>query len=106
MQNPFEAIEIRLSGIEKELKKLSHHNPTEPATEENEKLDAKEAAAFLNITLPTLYSKNCKGELPSCKAPGSKRLFFFKSDLIAHLKGGRKKTHSEREAEASKYLKK
>ncbi len=106
MQNPFEAIEIRLSGIEKEIKKLNHSTPAETTTEEDEKFDAQQAAEFLNITLPTLYAKNCKGELPSCKAPGSKRLFFFKSDLITYLKEGRKKTNSERLATASQHLKK
>jgi hypothetical protein len=71
---------------------------------EEEKFNAKEAALFLNLTLQTLYTKHSKGELPGCKAPGSKKLFFFKSDLIQFLKDGRKKTNAEVEAEAKAYL--
>lgn len=70
------------------------------------KLNAPNAAEFLGITLPTLYSKCSKGELPVCKAPGSKRLFFFEKDLINYLKSGRKKSNTEIQAEAEKYFNK
>jgi len=68
------------------------------------KLNVQETAEFLGISEPTVYSKTSRGELPACKAPGSKRLFFFEDDLIAYLKSGRKKTYAEVEAEAQNYL--
>lgn len=74
-------------------------------TEQNErKYNAEGAADFLGITVPTLYSKISKNELPSCKAPGTKRLFFFESDLINFLKSGRKLCNAEIEKKAKEYL--
>ena len=68
------------------------------------KLNVKETADFLGISEPTVYSKVSRGELPSCKAPGSKRLFFFEDDLISYVKSGRKQTNAEIEAKAESYL--
>ncbi len=81
-----------------ELWKIS--NPPQAEIDPNEKLDAEEAARFMGITLPTLYSKNSLGELPSCKAPGTKKLFFFKKDLLEYMKEGRKLTNHEVQKEA------
>jgi excisionase family DNA binding protein len=78
--------------------------PKEPTDQLEQKYSVEETAEFLGITVPTVYSKKSKGELPACKAPGSKRLFFFKSDLIAYLKQGRQKTNAEIEAKAETYL--
>lgn len=79
-------------------------NPPQSEIDPNEKLTVQEAAKFLGITVPTLYSKNSLGELPSCKAPGTKRLFFFKKDLLDYMKQGRKLTNHEIQAEALKGL--
>lgn len=79
-------------------------NPPQSEIDPNEKLTVQEAAKFLGITVPTLYSKNSLGELPSCKAPGTKRLFFFKKDLLDYMKQGRKLTNHEIQAEAVKSL--
>jgi hypothetical protein len=51
-----------------------------------------------------MYSKVSKGELPVMKR--SKRLYFSRTELLAYLKSGRKKTNTEIEAEADAYLKK
>lgn len=91
----------KMESIEKMLL-YQNQNPEQP----DQRLNVKEAAEFLGITVPTIYSKNSKGELPACKAPGGKRLFFFRSDLVKYLKQGRQKTTLEIEAEAETYLKK
>lgn len=92
MNNPFELIEARLSSIENLILDLKHQ-PIQvgSTTQPNRKFDVPGAAEFLHLTIPTIYSKVSKGELPVCKAPGSKRLFFFEHDLISYLKSGRKK---------------
>jgi len=75
---------------------LKHHSNI-PSTSEDqyEMFNSREAARFLGISLQTLYGKNSAGELPSCKVPGSKRLYFFKTDLVDYLKSGRQKTNAE-----------
>lgn len=67
-------------------------------------LSIQEASAFLNLTVPTLYSKVSKGELPVMKR--SKRLYFSRTELMDYLKKGRKRSNSEIEAEAVEYLNK
>jgi excisionase family DNA binding protein len=62
---------------------------SKPTTEQPEQLlIVQEAAQFLNLTVPTIYSKVSKGELPVMKR--SKRLYFSKLELMEYLKEGRK----------------
>jgi len=103
MSNPFEAIENRLSGIEKmilDLRKDSHL----PKENSDELLSVEGAAEFLRLTTPTIYSKVSRGELPFMKR--SKRLYFSKTELMDYVKGGRQQTNAEIESEANTYLKK
>ena len=84
------------------LKAVQNNNP---ATEQPEQLlTIQEAAQFLNLTVPTMYSKVSKGELPVMKR--SKRLYFSRTELLEYLKSGRKKSNAEIEQEAKAYLKK
>ena len=72
-------------------------------TEQPERLlTVQEAAQFLNLTVPTIYSKVSKGELPVMKR--SKRLYFSNTELMEYLKEGRKKSNAELEQEAAAYL--
>lgn len=67
-------------------------------------LTVKEAATFLNLTVPTIYSKVSRGELPCMKR--GKRLYFSSKELMDYIKKGRKKTNKELEQEAQAYLSK
>ena len=105
MTNPFEVIEERLSNIESlilDLKKQPQQ--AEPIQPPEKLLTIQEAAKFLNLTVPTIYSKVSKGELPVMKR--SKRLYFSSIELMEYLKDGRIKTNSEIKIEADNYLKK
>ena len=103
MNNPFEVIEARLSSIENLLLDLKHNPKTVEPTEQPEQLlTIQEAAEFLSLTVPTMYSKVSKGELPVMKR--GKRLYFSRTELLEYLKGGRKKSNAEIEAEAKAYL--
>src|SRR5690606_42109232 len=103
MNNPFEVIEARLSSIENLLLDLKHNPQTVEPTEQPEQLlTIQEAAQFLNLTVPTIYSKVSKGELPVMKR--SKRLYFSSTELMEYIKEGRKKSNAESEAEAEAYL--
>jgi len=76
---------------------------SKPTTEQPEQLlTVQEAAQFLNLTVPTIYSKVSKGELPVMKR--SKRLYFSSTELMEYLKEGRKKSNAEIEQEAEAYL--
>jgi|TARA_R110002153_G_C13330970_1_gene498001 excisionase family DNA binding protein len=86
-----------------ELKRLLIEKQEQTPTEQPEQLlTVQEAAQFLNLTVPTIYSKVSKGELPVMKR--SKRLYFSSTELMAYLKEGRKKSNAEIEQEAEAYL--
>jgi excisionase family DNA binding protein len=103
MNNPFEVFDNRLSNIEKLLLDLKNHPIPETSSEAKEMLfSIKEAAKFLNLSVPTIYGKVRKGELPFMKR--SKRLYFSSLELTAYLKEGRVKTNKEIESDANSYL--
>jgi excisionase family DNA binding protein len=104
MNNPFELIEARLSSIENLLLDIKHQPQGTPQPQPERKYSAPETAEYLGINISTLYIKVSKGELPACKAPGSKRLFFFEKDLENYLKSGRKKTNAEVDADAEAFI--
>lgn len=81
--------------------------PIEVAQELPEQLlNIQEAANFLSLKIPTVYSKVSRGELPVCKAPGSKRLYFSRDELLQYIKQGRKKSNAEIDTEAEAYFQK
>ena len=70
----------------------------EQHTEQQEQfLTIQQAAEFLCLTVPTIYSKVSRRKLPFMKQ--GKRLYFSKSELSEYLKAGKKKTSAEMEAE-------
>jgi len=82
---------------------LRNNKQEQPPTDQPEQLlTIQEAAEFLSLTVPTMYSKVSKGELPVMKR--SKRLYFSRTELVAYLKEGRKKSNAEIEQEAEAYL--
>lgn len=102
MNNPFEVIEARLCSIENLILDLKQPVKVETTNQREQLLTVQEAAQFLNLTVPTIYSKVSKGELPVMKR--SKRLYFSSTELMDYLKEGRKKSTSEIEQEAEAYL--
>ena len=89
----------KLENIERLLLEKSDQQPTEPP---EQLLTVQEAAQFLSLTVPTMYSKVSKGELPVMKR--SKRLYFSRAELLDYIKKGRKKSYTEIEQEAETYL--
>lgn len=65
-------------------------------------LTVQEAGEFLSLSVPTIYSKVSRGELPVMKQ--GKRLYFSRAELLEFLKAGRRKTNKEIEAEGASYL--
>lgn len=102
MNNPFELIEARLSSIENLMLDLKQPIKVDPTEQPEQLLTVQETAQFLNLAVPTIYSKVSKGELPVMKR--SKRLYFSSTELMEYLKQGRKKSNAEIEQEAEAYL--
>lgn len=103
MSNPFEVLETRLSNIENLLLDLKHKpEKAEPKPEPEQLLTIQQASEFLSLSVPTIYSKVSKDELPYMKR--SKRLYFSRTELLEYLKEGRKKSTAEIEQEAEAYL--
>ena len=88
-----------------ELKQLLLQKSEKQETPSAEQLlSVQQAAGFLNLSVPTIYSKVSRGELPVMKR--GKKLHFSSTDLMQYLKDGRKLTNSEIETEAENYLQK
>jgi excisionase family DNA binding protein len=86
-----------------ELKRLLMEKQAEPSAQSNDKpLSIGEAADFLNLSIPTLYSKVSRGELPVMKR--GKRLYFSLAELKEYLNAGRRKSNAEIVAEVDQYL--
>lgn len=86
-----------------ELKRLFLEKSDQQQTEKPEKLlTVQEAAQFLNLSVPTIYSKVSKRELPVMKR--GKRLYFSSTELMEYVKKGRKKTNTEIDAEVEAYM--
>ena len=70
----------------------------EQHTEQQEQfLTIQQAAEFLCLTVPTIYSKVSRRKLPFMKQ--GKRLYFSKSELSDYLRRGKKETAAEMEAD-------
>jgi excisionase family DNA binding protein len=103
MQNPFEQIEDRLGKIENLLLDLRSDQHT-AGTAKNEKdlLTVHEAAEFLTLAVPTIYSMVSRGTLPFMKR--SKRIYFSRIELVEFLKAGRRQTTAEMAANADEFI--
>ena len=105
MTNPFEVIETRLSNIENLILDLKHKNHTAETSEQlDEFLTIPQAAKLLHLSVPTMYGKTHRNELPFMKR--GKRVLFSKKQLIEYIEQGRKLTNDELKEHAHEYLKK
>ncbi len=80
----------KVESLEKMLmEKPVHHQPTQT----KQLLTVREAAEFLSLAVPTVYSMVSRGDLPHMKR--SKRLYFDREELMSYLKQGRQQTNDE-----------
>lgn len=94
--NPFQKIDDRLNGIECMLLDLKESlDRIRPSDSFDELITITEASDLLKLSIPTLYTKVSKREIPFCKQQGSKRLYFSKQELISYIKSGRCQTEKE-----------
>lgn len=93
------SLQETVNNIERLLLENSKQTTKEPS---DELLTVQDAAKFLRLSVPTIYTLISKGELPVMKR--SKRCYFSKVELINYVKQGRKRTLAEIESEADTYL--
>ncbi len=93
----FESMPKVLAQLVEEIQKLSKkvEELKNPVLEKDEMFTVQEAGDFLNLTLPTMYSKVSKREIPFIKPKGTKRLYFSKFALMEYLKEGTELTNEE-----------
>lgn len=96
--SPSELNELIYSSVQKALQ-----NSVPAKTTESEVLTIKEAAKLLHCSVPTLYSKHSKGELPGVSKVG-KRLLFNRQILLDWINEKQQKTVAQIKAEAHCYL--
>ena len=94
MNNPFEQIETRLLSIESLLLQVNSNIQLKkaPIQDEDIILDIDQAAAYIKLSIPSIYRLTAAQNLPSIKQ--GKKLLFSKRDLTAWLMQGRRTTLS------------
>ena len=70
----------------------------------DEFLTIPQAAKLLHLSVPTMYGKTHRNELPFMKR--GKRVLFSKKQLIEYIEQGRKLTNDELKEHAHEFLKK
>lgn len=102
----FDQLPNAVTMLTKEVSELKAllliNSQQQPNQQQDELLTIQQASELLNLSVPTLYSKVSKQELPFMKR--SKRLYFSRTELIDYLRAGKRKSSAEIEAEADAYL--
>lgn len=104
IQNPFQLILEELMKIEI-LIESQHQTINLTTSQEAQKVEIlyiKEASAFLNLRVSTLYIKSSIGLIPVMKQEN--KLFFEKHQLIVWLKTGKKTSVEKRRSDLNEYL--
>lgn len=73
-----------------------------PDVKQSDLLTTKDAAKFLNLSVPTLYSKVNRREIPHMKQ--GKRLYFSRIELTDYIKSGKVLSDKEVEENADNFL--
>jgi len=89
LPSAIQCLSDRLTSIEKLLH--DRLQPTEPP--QNEFLTVQQAAALLNLAVPTLYGKVHRREIPYSKT--GKKLSFRRSDIQTWIEANRRPTATE-----------
>lgn len=97
-----EAVSMILAKLEKIEQQLQVNDDTKTTFNPEQVLNVKQAAAFLDLSVSTVYCMVSKGLIPYSKK--AKRIYFFHNDLTEYIKTGKRKTLSEIAAETHQYV--
>lgn len=97
-----EVVATLVSEISELIEAVKSLQKEKTSQEVDKLLSIQEAGELLSLTVPTMYNKVSKNEVPYMKR--GKRLYFSKTDLMAYLKSGKNKLDAEIEQEVNNYL--
>ena len=104
----FNELPEAVSNLTKEVTALKHliiQNQTATKQEVDDMpIDIQEASTLLKLSVPTIYSKVSRNEIPYMKQ--GKRLYFSKTELIDWIKKGKSFTEAEIQRDADAFLSK
>jgi excisionase family DNA binding protein len=98
LPDAFSQMFYKIENIERLLQQQS----TAATTQRDDLFSVEQAAAFLKLSVPTIYGLVSRREVPYMK--NRKRLYFSKHELTDWIKTGRTITATEADKEADKYL--
>jgi excisionase family DNA binding protein len=93
MKYTFEQLPEAISSLHEKvdnIKDLLIENQQGQHSHHSDLMTIGQAAGFINLSVPTLYTKVSRGEIPVNKR--GKRLYFSRDELTAWIKSGRKIT--------------
>lgn len=102
----FEQLPSAVNQIFEKLEKIESLLAAKSSQEDfsqDKLLTVQDAAEFLSVTVPTVYSLIAKGQIPVMKR--SKRCYFSKNELLQYLRQGRVQTVGEAAKEAENFIK-
>ena len=97
------ALESMIQHTVERALKAQTEQQQQPTETPDQLFSIDEAAEFLKLSKPTLYSKVSRNELPYMKR--GRRLYFSRTELTEYLKEGRRQSNAEIDAKAAEYLK-
>lgn len=99
-QSAIDRIINKLDSLESVVNSIKN-NPLQE-TEANDLINLQQAAAMLNLAVPTIYGLVHNSKIPHFKQ--GKKLRFSKKDLVSWIKSGRNLTVKESEVIAANYV--
>lgn len=102
----FEQLPRAITMLRKDINDLKELLVQKRKEEEKSEKDIffniQQAADLLNLSVPTIYSKVSKGELPVMKR--GKRLYFSQIELLDYIREGKRRSSTEIVAETEAYF--
>ena len=89
------------AAVERALNKFFSTYQFQHKNDEDEFVNVEGASAFINKAVPTIYDLVNKRLIPHYKR--GKQLYFRRSELLAYIESGRRKTQAELAAEAETF---
>jgi excisionase family DNA binding protein len=91
MENPFQTLLNEIASLKRIVEEIrQNQDSVQGVIVEPEILDVNQAAQFLGISKSACYNLVSSGILPYSRPIGTKKLYFFRSDLFKFIEKGKK----------------
>lgn len=89
----FENLPAAISQLIRDVNSIKISLQSGAPDQDDQLMTVDQAATFLTLAKPTIYAMLSRGDLPNMKR--GKRCYFQKSDLLAYLKAGKRKSFQQ-----------